>query len=66
MINPRQKASELVYQFYRMNRRFNTEKNSKIIAKESALIVVKEVIKDMKWLDTIVYWQEVKEEIEKL
>jgi hypothetical protein len=65
MIPPEEKAKELMLKYYDL-----IPMNTISFAKECALIAVDEVIEGFGyisvWLSTLEYWQEVKQEIEKL
>lgn len=62
---PKEKAAELVLRYLRIDNNtkewFNT-----YIAKQCALIAVDELIKATEPLSSIYFWEEVKQEIEKL
>lgn len=65
-MNPKDKALELFYSFYRLERRNNTT-NAKIIAVKSALILVNEIIaiwhKEGDRPAALEFWQDVKQEL---
>ncbi len=70
-MTPKEKAEELVLKYLRIEN--TNEWWSKVPAKQCALIVVDEIINNsIEWLgckyqdEEIKYWQEVKQEIEKL
>ena len=72
ILSPKDKAGELFYSFYRIERRGNTI-DAKIIAKQCALVAVDDILKVAKELadeetltPVIIYWLKVKQEIEKL
>ena len=67
-MTPKEKAEELFYSFYRIERRGNTI-NAKIISKQCALIAVDEILDalDKSLIDADIEWfKQVKQEIEKL
>ena len=61
-MKPQEKAKELVKKYDETL----TYLESKSKAKQCALIAVNEIIKEIAYYDQAVYWQEVKQEIEKL
>lgn len=70
-MTPKEKASELVLKYLRIDN--NTKEWFNIhIAKQCALIAVDEILAQdvfdytSDWSNTIEYWQEVKQEIEKM
>jgi len=70
-MTPKEKAEELVDKFYQKAPLENIEfYNNDVMAKECALIAVDEIkgaIGSISvWISTLNYWQEVKQEIEKL
>jgi len=71
-MTPKEKAEELVGKFKIPLILSDTDAGEEIIcttiSKECALIAVDEVINSelFKWLEDEIYWQEVKEEVEKL
>ena len=79
-MDSKQKARELIQRFlYKYIQYANTKVNYKELAKESALICVEEIIKsyptepakeesnwDISNEEAMMFWQEVKKEIEKL
>jgi hypothetical protein len=65
-MTPKQKAEELYLKYYPW---FNDYANPKPAAKQCALIAVDEILETIKWCigdSQVEYWQEVKQEIEKL
>ncbi|CAB4147680.1 hypothetical protein UFOVP514_41 [uncultured Caudovirales phage] len=76
-MNPKNKAAELVDKFYPRATSYSSDrKNQKDNAKKCALIAVDEILKSvpkqpsrsitMPHFEATVYWEEVKQEIEKL
>ena len=69
-MTPKEKAIELISKFkpfsdYQEDDYFNQIEKMLINAKHCALIAVDELIKEVNYSD-VAYWQEVKQEIEKL
>jgi hypothetical protein len=66
-MTPKEKAKELLWKYLPILEGWKYEDSNK--AKQCALVAVDEILKvviESRYVDTIKYWQEVKQEIEKL